>query len=165
MNITFACPACHRTTRRELSDATRELICDHCQARITVPPDAIRAGQLQRCIVCPSTELYIRKDFSQRLGVGMVVLGAVASSIAWYYHQVLATFAILFTAAGVDFILYLVTGNLLQCYRCHAEYRGVAGVDQYAPFSLETHERFRQQAARLAESELAGSPRRAAERS
>jgi hypothetical protein len=45
--------------------------------------------------------------------------------------------------------LYQLVGFALVCYRCHAHYRGVRGLDSHAPFRLETHERYRQQAARL----------------
>ncbi len=67
-------------------------------------------------------------------------------------HQMMATYAILFATAAVDFVLYFFTGNALQCYRCQAEYRGVEGLEKHEPFNLETHERYRQQAARLAQA-------------
>jgi hypothetical protein len=93
----------------------------------------------------------------QRLGVAIVVLGLGASCVAWYYYHVFVTFGIMFATAAADFVLYLVMGNVLQCYRCHAQYRGVAGLDEHSPFSLETHERHRQQTARMAESKVAST--------
>ena len=69
----------------------------------------------------------------------------------WISPIIWTTFAVLFVSAAVDFVLFFTVKNLLQCYRCHCEYRGVAGIDQFAPFSLETHEKYRQQAARMAE--------------
>jgi hypothetical protein len=96
----------------------------------------------------------VRKDFPQRLGVAIVVVGIVASSIAWGYTFVVATFAILFATALVDVVLYLVVPDALMCYRCGAQYRGAPGISQHESFNLETHERYRQQAARMA------SPRR-----
>ena len=110
--------------------------------------DAMEANRINRCFVCTSNDLYVRKDFPQRLGLMLVVAGIVASSIAWGYMHVYLTFAILFGTALADFVLYLIVGDALMCYRCHAEYRGVASLGDQAAFSLETHERHRQLAAR-----------------
>jgi hypothetical protein len=99
--------------------------------------------------VCPSTDLFARKDFPQRIGVMLVVLGFVGSSVAWANYQVFWTFAILFVTALVDFVLYLIMGESLTCYRCHAQYRGVEELERHGAFDLETHERYRQIAARL----------------
>jgi hypothetical protein len=40
---------------------------------------------------------------------------------------------------------------VLNCYRCQAQYRDVPGLENHGGFDLETHERHRQQVARLAE--------------
>jgi hypothetical protein len=39
----------------------------------------------------------------------------------------------------------------LMCYRCGAQYRQVGGLAEHGGFNLETHEPYRQPAARLAE--------------
>jgi hypothetical protein len=101
--------------------------------------------------VCPSSELFARKDFPQRLGVALVIIGFVGSSIAWFNYQVLLTFTILFVTALVDLVLYIVMGESLTCYRCHAQYRGFEEIERHGGFDLETHERYRQMAARLKE--------------
>ncbi|MGD9719642.1 MAG: hypothetical protein AB7O59_00310 [Pirellulales bacterium] len=119
---------------------------------MTVPADAFDGEQLRRCIACPSTDLFVRKDFPQRLGVTIVVLGIVASSIAWAYTYTIATFAILFATALVDVVLYLVVPDALACYRCGAMYRLAKGMERHGAFNLETHERYRQQAARMADT-------------
>jgi NAD-dependent SIR2 family protein deacetylase len=152
MNVAFACPKCDQTVQVELSDDVSQLACSHCEYTLNAAAGAISQGEVHRCLVCGGNELFVRKNFSQRLGVTIVVLGFVASSVTWYLHQVEATFGILFATALIDVVLYLCVGNLLQCYGCRSEYRGVAGLDQHEPFDLEVHERHRQQAARLAES-------------
>lgn len=107
-------------------------------------------GELCRCLVCPSTDLFVRKDFPQRLGVGIVVLGITASCIAWGFHLLILTFAILFATALIDVVLYLIVPDALMCYRCGAQYRLAGGMARHGAFNLETHERYRQQAARMA---------------
>jgi hypothetical protein len=151
MNVTYNCPACHHTTRATLAPDTAAITCAHCRQPINVPSGAISGRQIKRCLVCPSTELFARKDFPQRLGVALVIVGFVGSSIAWFNYQVLLTFAILFVTALVDLVLYIVMGESLTCYRCHAQYRGFEEIERHGGFDLETHERYRQMAARLKE--------------
>jgi DNA-directed RNA polymerase subunit RPC12/RpoP len=128
---------------------SRTLDCSHCHQRVAVPADAIEGQQIRRCLVCPSRDLYARKDFPQRLGVALVIIGFVGSSIAWANYHVLWTFAILFATALVDLLLYIVMGESLTCYRCSAQYRGFEEIERHGGFELETHERYRQMAARM----------------
>ena len=125
------------------------MTCTHCAQQVVLPDGGVDGGQIRRCLVCPSTELFLRKDFPQRLGVALVILGFVGSSIAWANYNVGLTFAILFVTALIDLALYIVMGESLTCYRCHAQYRGFHENPQHTGFDLETHERYRQTAARL----------------
>ena len=154
MNVTYNCPACQRTTRAHLAADSASISCTHCQQPINVPNGAITGQRINRCLVCPSTELFARKDFPQRLGVALVVIGFVGSSIAWFNYQVLLTFTILFVTALIDLVLYIVMGESLTCYRCHAQYRGFEDIERHGGFDLETHERYRQMAARMKEPSL-----------
>ena len=157
MNVTFACPACDEGVRLPLSVETEELVCPHCQQAVRVPDGAVHDRGVNRCVVCPSKDLFVRKDFPQRLGVGLVVVGIVGSSIAWYFGNVILTFGVLFATALADLGLYLVVGDALMCYRCHAQYRQVHGLKEHGPFDLETHERHRQSVARLDQQSGVGS--------
>jgi hypothetical protein len=151
MNVTFACPRCEESSRVEVTLADPALACPRCDVQIPIEPGTIREDGLEQCLVCGSRDLFIRKDFPQRLGVGIVVAGFVASSIAWSQYMTVLTFGILFATALIDVLLYLVVGEAVVCYRCQAQYRRMEGMEQHGAFSLETHERYRQQAARLAE--------------
>ena len=156
MNITYRCPGCEKSVRAALAADSTQVVCPHCSLAVSVPVGAVSGGRIERCLVCPSTDLFARKDFPQRLGVGLVVLGFIASSIAWANYQVFWTFAILFVTALVDLILYLVMGESLTCYRCHAQYRGAEEIERHGGFDLETHERYRQLAARLKDRVTSG---------
>jgi hypothetical protein len=149
ITLSARCPYCETIFSQRLHVGQR-LECPDCHKTLTDDcPDLDDEGQPPRCAACPSTELFVRKDFPQRLGVGIVVAGFAASTLAWYHHQVLWSFAILFATALVDVVLYLVMGNVLECYRCHAQYRGLASLAGHAGFDLEVHEKHRQQAARM----------------
>jgi hypothetical protein len=157
MNVTFRCPHCDQIGRAEFDSATRELACPNCPAKWPIPENVFAQGKLWQCLVCPSTELFIRKDFSQKLGVAIVVVGFVISSVFWFYRMPLWTYGVLFATALIDVVLYLVVGNVLHCYRCQAQYRGVPGLENYGGFDLETHEKHRQQKIRLAEAAQAAA--------
>ena len=149
MNLTYRCPRCEQGVRLGVTSTDAKLECPHCHNAIVIPAGALAEGQLHRCLVCPSTDLFVRKDFPQRLGVGIVTIGIVGSCITWAMSEIEATFAILFATAIIDVLLYLVVPDALMCYRCGAMYRQAAGTG-HGPFNLETHERYRQQAARMA---------------
>ncbi len=151
MNITFACPKCEAANRTEFSPGETALCCKHCGQHLHVPAGAIdNQCHVHRCLACPSSDLFVRKDFPQRLGVALVTIGLVGSCVAWAYSQLYWTFGILFATALVDVLLYAVVPNALMCYRCGAMYRGAADIDRHGSFNLETHERHRQQKIRLA---------------
>lgn len=152
IHLAYCCPRCDAPINSTLDATTERLECPKCGHASVVPQGAVADERVHRCVVCPSTDLYVRKNFSQRAGVTMVVVGMIVSSFFWYHHQIYLTYGTLFLMALLDVVLYFSLGNLLQCYRCQAQYRGMAGLEEQQPFDLETHERHRQQAARLAEA-------------
>ena len=150
VTLTARCPFCKETIRTPI-EIGQAVDCPLCERRLTDECPDLEPTGTKRCITCPSTELFVRKDFPQRLGVAIVFAGFIASSVAWYYHQVIVTFAILFATALIDVLLYIFMGNVLECYRCHAQYRGLPSLEGHEGFELEVHEKYRQQAARLKE--------------
>jgi hypothetical protein len=157
MRVTYACPGCHATVSHDHGETLDALGCPHCGATLPVPDGAVErpaagdaAGRvrLARCLVCPSAELFARKDFPQRLGVGIVVAGFAASCVTWGMRLLVPTFAILFATALVDVLLYLFMPECLTCYRCGARYAGDGVAADHGGFDLETHEKHRQRAAR-----------------
>jgi len=152
--VTYSCHRCNATTRCELrGDA---LVCTHCGTHLPCELSSVETQGIDHCLVCPGRELFLRKDFSPRLGVTIVALGFILSTIAWANYHVVASFAILFVTAAIDLGLYLTMGNLVECYCCHAQYRGLPE-DGHEHFDLEVHERHRQAEARL-RTHSAGTP-------
>lgn len=153
MNITCFCPQCDNLIRNEIEPENATLSCPNCQWSGEPRPGSIDEAGVHECAVCPSEELYLRKDFSQNLGLTIIGAGFLVSCIPWYYGMPLATYAILFATAAFDAVLWYVTGNLLECYRCRAQYRKAPGLEAHSPFNLEVYEKYRQQEARLAQEE------------
>lgn len=158
MNVTYACPACSAGVRQPFDESSAALPCPHCGQEIAVASGSVEGLRVRRCLACPSRDLFVRKDFPQRVGVGLVALGVIGSSVAWYYANLPWTFGILFATALADLALFALVGNALMCYRCGAQYRGVEEMDAHGEFNLETHEKYRQLAARMDSS--AGAPNR-----
>ena len=150
MNILYACPTCKADVRRDFTLETKQLDCPACGTSVTVNEGCVQQGKLCKCLVCPSVDLFVRKNFPQRLGVTIVVIGFGLSCITWFLYKPIATFAILFATALLDVVLYVLVGEVVECYRCHARYGGVNDPTSHGAFDLEVHERYRQQQARLA---------------
>ncbi len=152
MEVHYQCPRCQKPNRHALQPQGGTLRCLECGLEVAYRAEDVQQQSIRHCLLCPSDDLYVRKDFPQKLGLWIVVLGFAASCVTWYWRQVVATFAILFGTAALDLVLYLTFGDVLTCYRCRAEYRGVRNLDQYAGFDLEVHERHRQRLARESQS-------------
>jgi hypothetical protein len=155
MNIIFNCSKCHSEARTEIPSEAASFACPACAVDYPIPSGAVVDGKLHRCLVCPSTDLFVRKDFSPRIGVTIVMLGIIASSIAWAYYYTYVAYSILFVTALIDVVFYFTLGDCLNCYRCGAIYRHTP-TEHLAAFDLETHERYRQQMARISQSHQGG---------
>lgn len=152
MQLRFLCTRCEQPATIAIRAEDSFIECPHCHLQTAQPADAWQEGNPRRCLVCPSSDLFVRKAFPQRLGLAIVVLGFAVSCVTWFFYWTTLTFAVLFATALADFILYLTVGDALVCYRCHAEYRQLHAEARHEAFNLETHERYRQQAARLAQA-------------
>jgi hypothetical protein len=103
---------------------------------------------LPACLMCGGHELYKKKDFPHKLGMGILVVACLASSITTLLYQWWLTWAILIGSAAFDGILYLLVKDVVVCYRCQAHFRGVPAHEHHQPFELTVHERYRQERLR-----------------
>lgn len=159
MRVSFHCPGCERSRLTEVDASKATLECDECHWSRAVREDDFETGVPRRCVVCGCDDLWRQKDFPQTLGLALVVLGAVLSTIAWAYYQPAIALGILLAFALADMVLFVVMKDVLVCYRCQARYRDATLRDDHPRFDLETAERYRQEAARLNDSRRrAGSP-------
>jgi hypothetical protein len=145
VKVRFACPECDQPARLELpADRWQCLHCDHLLA----PQAPTADGGLPICLLCGNAELYRKKDFPHGLGLTILAVACLVSAIPYYsYHQWLA-WAILIGTAVFDGLLYLFVGDVIVCYRCNAQYRGVRQPDTFRPFDLGIGERYRQERIR-----------------
>ena len=153
MNLRFACPACGQPARVQLSTPCdwQCLGCDH-RLHLTAPADD---KGLTACLLCDNPELYKKKDFPHWLGLTILTVACLGSIIPyWLYHQ-WWTWVILIGSAAFDGLLYLWVGDVVVCYRCRSEYRGLPRANAYQPYELGIAERYRQE--RIRREQLQGS--------
>ena len=120
---TMECPRCHVRHPMRVSDSIR------------------REHLVDRCVVCGGSELFIRKDFPQRLGVAVVVVFGLAA-IYYFTVSVLIAWSILAAAVLVDLAIYAFLGKVTTCYACRAEYRKCPLNPAHEGFDLATSEKY-----------------------
>lgn len=117
------CPRCRREHKVALSDAV------------------VRDGRVDRCPLCGCRELFIRRDFPQKLGL-LIVVGAALLSLLTYKGNILVSWGVLGAAVGVDLIIYMLVGTVTACYACRAEFRKVAPNPEHEGFDLARSEKY-----------------------
>lgn len=146
MIVHFDCPVCEHSDRLDMSKRL-DWQCPHCDHLLHLPAEAADPA-LPVCAVCGSRELYKKKDFPHGLGMAILVLACLASTVTYWLYDKWLTWAILIGSAAFDGLLYLWVKDVIVCYRCHAHFRGVAVNPEHKPFELTVHERFRQERMR-----------------
>ena len=153
MLIIFDCPKCLKISRGGVTSASHDTKCSACDWTRPLQPDDLKGESPNRCLVCGCSDLWRQKNFDQRLGVIIVGLGALVSTIFLAYWMPGASIMALMAVGLLDWILYAILPDRLVCYRCHAQYRQVPNLAEIAAFDLEVNERYRQEAIRLKQAE------------
>jgi hypothetical protein len=152
VNLRLFCPVCEASGRVTLPGPEQWSCpaCDHIVTLAQPRPDPA----LPACAACGNTELYKKKDFPHGLGMAVLLGAFVASTITYYLYNNVLTWGILIGSAAFDGILYLLVKDVIVCYRCCAEHRGVVAGPDHRPFELTIHERYRQE--RLRREQIGG---------
>jgi hypothetical protein len=145
VNIHFVCLECDYPGR--LDTSTVEWQCPRCDHRLCLEPSAVDPA-LPACAVCGNHELYRKKDFPHGLGMAILALACLASTVTYLLYEKYWTWAILLGSAAFDGLLYLWVKDVIVCYRCGAHHRGVRPNPEHKPFELTVHERYRQERIR-----------------
>lgn len=148
MQLVFSCPKCKQTVQATEGLREERYRCPGCGDERTVPESAWREEQLCRCLACGEKDLWRQKDFPHAIGLAIVGMGILLSTIAWAQYRPLIAIGILMLFALADLALYSLMRDVLVCYRCHARHRLDSAVTEYDRFSHETAERYRQDAIR-----------------
>lgn len=149
MQISFDCPKCLKIARSDATAASASVSCGSCGWSRPIDASAFKAESPTECLVCGCSDLWRQKDFDQRLGVAIVAMGILLSTIAVAYMMPGTALIILMVFGLADWILYAILPDRLVCYRCHSRYRGISGLKETGVFDLEVNEKYRQEAIRM----------------
>jgi drug/metabolite transporter (DMT)-like permease len=99
---------------------------------------------LATCPACGCRDLFVRKDFPQRLGVAIVILAGVAFVVLAARPRTFYLGAwVLVVAVVADGLLYLFVPRVTVCYRCRKEFRGTPINPAHGGFELAVAEKYR----------------------
>ena len=126
MRILVRCPACDAGLPVAGDEPAAAIRCGRCGRDIALKiSDAIRSDRaVDRCPVCDGAEFYGRKDFDPKVGLTVVMIGALVSGVFYWFGRDLVAYGILGGAALIDLFVYGRLKDLTVCYRCHTEFRG-----------------------------------------
>ena len=131
--IAFRCPSCQGEAVCALDGVAR---CG-CGAapRLELGPSIRESRIVDACPACQGRQLYVQRDFNQRAGLVIVVVGALLAPFTPYYSS-------LVVAGLVDAGLYLLLPEITVCYRCHAHFRGFRRNPSHHAFDLHLDEQY-----------------------
>ena len=126
MEILAKCPKCDAGLPVHAADSPAAIKCGRCGREIPLAlSDAVRADSaVDRCPVCSGADFYIRKDFDPKIGLTVVIVGALISAGFYWFGRDLIAYGILGSAALIDLVVYGRLKDVTVCYRCHTEFRG-----------------------------------------
>ena len=126
MEFLAKCPKCDAGLPVDAATAPASITCGGCGREISLSvSDALREGRaVDRCPVCCGGDFYIRKDFDPKIGLSVVIVGALISAAFYWFGRDLIAYSILDAATLIDLAIYGRLKDLTVCYRCHSEFRG-----------------------------------------
>jgi hypothetical protein len=132
--IAFRCPRC---AAEATAGADGRGLCRACGTATVLPvSSSLRDERLvDRCPACDGAVLYVQRDFNQKMGLLIVVIGGALAPFTPYYSS-------LFVAGLVDAALYAVLPEITICYRCQAHFRGFRRNPRHNPFDLHVAEQY-----------------------
>jgi hypothetical protein len=130
--IAFRCPSCKGEAECGLDGK------GHCACGATptlaLSPSIREQHVVDRCPACDGLQLYVQRDFNQKAGLGVVIVGAILAPFTYYLSLV--------AAAIIDTGLYAMLREITICYRCEAHFRGFTRNPAHEPFDLHIAEQY-----------------------
>lgn len=137
IEVSFACPTCGREAGGE------DLSCP-CGFSSPVFPGSLREdGRPVRCPLCGDPRLFVQRDFSSRMGIGLLAAGFALAILLGMFAGPWGFFAALAGSVGLDTLLWAMAGNVVVCHWCGTHLRG--GPEDYPEFDLAVHDLVRHQ--------------------
>jgi hypothetical protein len=132
--IAFSCPRCGAEASAGLDGRGH---CPACSTDTVLDLSASLRNELvvDRCPACSGEQLYVQRDFNQKAGLAIVIVGAALAPFTPHY-------ASLFAAAALDAALYALLPEIAVCYRCQAHFRRFRRNPRHLAFDLHLAEQY-----------------------
>jgi DNA-directed RNA polymerase subunit RPC12/RpoP len=132
--IAFTCPGCGREATSGLEGRGH---CARCGRETALDlSTALQArAAVDRCPLCQGEQMYVQRDFNQKAGLVIVIIGAVLAPFTPFYSS-------LFVAAAIDAVLYLLLPEITICYRCGTHFRGFPRNPRHQAYDLHIAEQY-----------------------
>ena len=143
MIISFRCPHCkHELEFDDLSQD--ESPCPLCGQAIRLHiSDRMRCDDVvDRCAVCDCNKVYVQKDFNRTLGVSIFLVGALLFLLCAWKNRLVEGTLVWAAFVVADGLLFKFLPDVTICYKCYAQYRGVARNPDNQPFELGLAEKY-----------------------
>jgi hypothetical protein len=126
LEIVAKCPKCDASLPVAAAENPSGIKCGKCGRDIPLSiSEPLRSDSaVDRCPVCSGADFYIRKDFDPKIGLTVVIIGALISATFYWFGRDLIAYGILASAALIDLVVYGRLKDVTVCYRCHSEFRG-----------------------------------------
>jgi DNA-directed RNA polymerase subunit RPC12/RpoP len=126
VQILAKCPSCDAGLPVDTVDGPAAIRCGRCGREIplTISADLRHDDAVDACPVCQGRDFYTRKDFDPKVGLAIIVIGALVSAVFFWFGRDLIAYSLLGVAVLVDLAVYGRLKDLTVCYRCHSEFRG-----------------------------------------
>lgn len=132
--IAFACPGCGAEATAGLDGRGRCAACGS-ETALALSSSLREERVVDRCPACQGEQLFVQRDFNQRAGLAIVIVGAALAPFTPYYSS-------LFVAAAIDAVLYVLLPEIAICYRCQAHFRGFRRNPRHEAFDLHVAEQY-----------------------
>jgi DNA-directed RNA polymerase subunit RPC12/RpoP len=126
MQIIAKCPKCDAGLPVDAAEAPSAIKCGGCGRELPLAiGEALRTDRaVDACPVCGGADFYTRKDFDPKIGLTLVIIGALISAVFYWFGRDFIAYGILGGAALIDLFVYGRLKEVTVCYRCHSEFRG-----------------------------------------
>ena len=128
MKLLVRCPKCDARMPIAAAGGRTAIRCGRCGRDIPLEAsEAVATDRaVDRCPVCQGGDFYRRKDFDPKIGLAVIIVNAAISGVFYWFGYDLIAYGILAAAVVVDLAVYGRLKDITVCYRCHAEFRGLA---------------------------------------
>jgi hypothetical protein len=124
---------------------TKTLTCpkDH-QVQAHLSASLRERGEWDECPSCGAFDAYVQKDVPKNLFLALLIPGLLLA-LYTLEHNWLMGVGLLVGFAAIDFVLFKILPDVLVCYRCDSQIRGITKIEKLRAYDHHVAEKYRQE--------------------